>query len=402
ETTSDEMKQPEASEQSTTHDETYDETNSETRRDKRQHNGKRTRIQTDVLGVNGKSSKKHEHYTPHYHKSDFKASEVTSAIIATQKPHPLDNGVIKPKNSEEDNEIFNNDKDVQEDKTSSLESQYNEAQQQNDDDQLYQVDDEQLSSIENEPQNTSDQYEDTTESTTQPQKNNTINIENIYASQIVEEIRRERERKVLQKRQFKKALQQKRQENQQNDEDTIQKAIDEMYAQQAKHYIGESSLDEEQSNDISDVDDSEDISSDNLTENSSHNDQNNASEFNYQEIDLDNVSSVHNIDNNQVYESLDETANPTVNLSDEPEITAMDVSQDEAGSENEQQNTSSEAESHVQQNASNLTEVDENVAISDARYRELSEAQKDMSQSTTDVDSKQNEDVEKMPQTQDE
>ena len=37
---------------------------------------------------------------------------------------------------------------------------------------------------------------------------NTINIENIYASQIVEEIRRERERKVLQKRRFKKALQQ--------------------------------------------------------------------------------------------------------------------------------------------------------------------------------------------------
>lgn len=31
---------------------------------------------------------------------------------------------------------------------------------------------------------------------------NTINIENIYASQIVEEIRRERERKVLQKRRF--------------------------------------------------------------------------------------------------------------------------------------------------------------------------------------------------------
>ena len=37
---------------------------------------------------------------------------------------------------------------------------------------------------------------------------NTINIENTHASQIVEEIRRERERKVLQKRRFKKALQQ--------------------------------------------------------------------------------------------------------------------------------------------------------------------------------------------------
>ena len=33
---------------------------------------------------------------------------------------------------------------------------------------------------------------------------NTIKIENIYASQIVEEIRREREHKVLQKRRFKK------------------------------------------------------------------------------------------------------------------------------------------------------------------------------------------------------
>ena len=33
---------------------------------------------------------------------------------------------------------------------------------------------------------------------------NTINIENIYASQIVEEIRRERERKVLQKRRLRK------------------------------------------------------------------------------------------------------------------------------------------------------------------------------------------------------
>ncbi len=35
---------------------------------------------------------------------------------------------------------------------------------------------------------------------------NTIKIENIYASQIVEEIRRERERKVLQKRRFKKSV----------------------------------------------------------------------------------------------------------------------------------------------------------------------------------------------------
>ncbi len=56
---------------------------------------------------------------------------------------------------------------------------------------------------------------------------NTIKIENIYASQIVEEIRRERERKVLQKRRFKKALQQKREEHKNEEQDAIQRAIDE-------------------------------------------------------------------------------------------------------------------------------------------------------------------------------
>ena len=45
----------------------------------------------------------------------------------------------------------------------------------------------------------------TTKSTPNYSKvDNTIKIENIYAPQIVEEIRRERERKVLQKRRFKK------------------------------------------------------------------------------------------------------------------------------------------------------------------------------------------------------
>ena len=43
-----------------------------------------------------------------------------------------------------------------------------------------------------------------------------MNIENIYASQIVEEIRRERE-KAQQKRKFKEALQNKRQQTADND-----------------------------------------------------------------------------------------------------------------------------------------------------------------------------------------
>ncbi|MEJ7197694.1 hypothetical protein WL333_12860, partial [Staphylococcus epidermidis] len=80
----------------------------------------------------------------------------------------------------------------------------------------------------------------------------TININNIYASQIVEEIRRERERKVLQKRRFKKALQEKRQQNQESNEDSIQKAIDEMYAKQAQQYVGDSSLDIEDQEEFND------------------------------------------------------------------------------------------------------------------------------------------------------
>ena len=62
-----------------------------------------------------------------------------------------------------------------------------------------------------------------------------MNIENIYASQIVEEIRKERERKVQQKRKFKEALQNKRQQT--DEEDSIQRAIDEMYAKQASNNI---------------------------------------------------------------------------------------------------------------------------------------------------------------------
>ena len=57
-----------------------------------------------------------------------------------------------------------------------------------------------------------------------------MNIENIYASQIVEEIRKERERKVQQKRKFKEALQNKRQQT--DEEDSIQRAIDEMLSKQ--------------------------------------------------------------------------------------------------------------------------------------------------------------------------
>lgn len=70
-------------------------------------------------------------------------------------------------------------------------------------------------------------------------RDNTINIENIYASQIVDEIRREREKKIQQKKRFKEALQQKRAIKEEDPHADIQKAIDAMHASQARHLLGE-------------------------------------------------------------------------------------------------------------------------------------------------------------------
>ena len=73
-----------------------------------------------------------------------------------------------------------------------------------------------------------------------------MNIENIYASQIVEEIRRERE-KAQQNVSLKKLY--RISVNNQRIMITKSKVIDEMYANQAKQYTGESSLDHEENND---------------------------------------------------------------------------------------------------------------------------------------------------------
>ena len=159
-----------------------------------------------------------------------------------------------------------------------------------------------------------------------------MNIENIYA-QIVEEIRKERERKVQQKRKFKEALQNKRQQT--DEEDSIQRAIDEMYAKQAEQYTGESSLNQgdnvsNKSNE-SEIDKSkhsyhskdksladehnrlvqnqtdEQTNSDNV-DNQTEVSNESLEPYNYEEIDLNQVSSVQQVrqDDVQVKDVLEE------------------------------------------------------------------------------------------------
>lgn len=397
--------------QRTKQNNTRDEVVSEPKSEQRSHKGKRMRIQTDVLRANAAS--KHKTNTPSYHQSDFKASEVPSAIFGTKKPSPLVNGVIK---QNQQSEADSNDDKV------SLEfdntDQHDSHNSSSDDTTYYNdqyVDDltkdnnavassstiEQTEDSESEEEKIQNNSFDATEIAKQEplakraKIDNTIKIENIYASQIVEEIRRERERKVLQKRQFKKALQQKRHEYQENQEDSIQKAIDEMYAKQAQNYIGESSLDaEDQTTNATEIDSEasvQDAPNPNVTQNTSDNQQEEEidSTYNYEEINLDNIRDIHTI--NDEYVNIDTEIQTDKSIT-EPQAIDDDMSEDKDENvsydlTNTHDNKSSDEVFNSQSNESlnkdtteiqSETEASQNAEtvdndIADANYRELAD-----------------------------
>ena len=172
-----------------------------------------------------------------YLNHSFKSSEVPSAILV-QKRRPIENGVIPPEHKE-----LNDKETVQQDEVShstksidaskmflivtitilkkSTEKQQTTAQTESSSENMHNVE--------------KSNYQTTKRKTPNYSKvDNTINIENIYASQIVEEIRRERERKVLQKRRLRKPY------NKTSTKSTVRrgfnsKAIDEMYASPTLH-----------------------------------------------------------------------------------------------------------------------------------------------------------------------
>ncbi|WP_210139038.1 DNA translocase FtsK [Staphylococcus sp. GDY8P156P] len=369
----------------------------QTENETRTHKGKRMRIQTDVLRAN--ASSKHKPTTSNFHHSDFKASEVPSAIFGTKKPRPLENGVIKRQDdSEEGTQAENetnhrnyNDESSQQkhqtvkDSDSNSTDIQNEAHMyhENSNDTAYDLSDNKERRDAQHVEENGEEVELNQPVTSQNKKDNTIKIENIYASQIVEEIRRERERKVLQKRQFKKALQQKRHDNQDKQEDSIQKAIDEMYAKQARNYIGESSLDED--GNAMNMSKSKTSTSRQSAENQQQTESTNSEDieedsntpFNYEEVDLDHVRDVHTINNEQVNVN-------TKNDSSAIEANQNQVEQVTPNSDFENQND--ENNTAIESSQSDMSEnertyileksferyLDEN-DVDDAQYRELSE-----------------------------
>ncbi|HDD7071784.1 TPA: DNA translocase FtsK [Staphylococcus aureus] len=216
--------------------------------------------------------------TTDYHKESFKTSEVPSAIFGTMKPKKLENGRIPVSKSSEKVESDKQKYDKYVAKTQTSQNKHLEQEKQKD--SVVKQGTASKSSDEN--------VSSTTKSTPNYSKvDNTIKIENIYASQIVEEIRRERERKVLQKRRFKKALQQKREEHKNEEQDAIQRAIDEMYAKQAERYVGDSSLNDENKKASIQNEDTDDTHVD-------------ESPYNYEEVSLNQVSTTKQLSDDEV------------------------------------------------------------------------------------------------------
>lgn len=199
---------------------------------------------------------------PNYHQKPFQASEVPSAIFGTKQPKKIENsGLNQPPGARKAMPQLQKNERVVQEATPQAESTTTR-------------------------QNRTTERSGTSKSPTR--RHNTIHIENIYASQIVEEIRREREKKMLQKKNFKEALKKKRESYEQHANPDIQKAIDEMYSAQARQLLGDQyteSTDETLSEDLLNeetVDATTEQNKDATTL---------TSNFEYEEVDLSEVES---------------------------------------------------------------------------------------------------------------
>lgn len=158
--------------------------------------------------INNSSRQERFDTKPTYHQKEFRASDVPSAIFGTKTPKAFKNSGLNqsPDTRHQTNAINGENKPG----------------------------DNEYSSLKKENKHSTFRHKTPNYS----KRDNTINIENVYASQIVEEIRREREKKVLQKKRFKEALEKERALKQKSAHSDIEKAISEMHAAQAQSLLG--------------------------------------------------------------------------------------------------------------------------------------------------------------------
>ncbi|EGQ4400118.1 DNA translocase FtsK [Staphylococcus pseudintermedius] len=199
---------------------------------------------------------------PNYHQKPFQASEVPSAIFGTKQPKKIENsGLNQPPGARKAMPQLQKNERVVQEATQQAESTTTR-------------------------QNRTTERSGTSKSPTR--RHNTIHIENIYASQIVEEIRREREKKMLQKKNFKEALKKKRESYEQHANPDIQKAIEEMYSAQARQLLGD------QYTESTDETISEDLLNEETVDTTTEQNKDATtltSNFEYEEVDLSEVES---------------------------------------------------------------------------------------------------------------
>ncbi|ARJ50028.1 DNA translocase FtsK [Staphylococcus lutrae] len=224
---------------------------------------------------------------PNYHQKPFKASEVPSAIFGTQPPKQLDSN------------RFNSTQGA---RKTTAHSVSNESDVRSSESQMDAV--------------PKDEKRVSGKSKNPTRRRNTINLENFYASQIVEEIRREREKKLMKKKNFKEALKKKRESQAYQQQPDIQKAIDDMYSAQARQLLGET-----YAKDTNDTIEDEPTTHDSETPVVSQSDtQETEPNFEYEEIDLTQVEMANDDDaQNRTAQSTDEeVTQPVVLHTDHP------------------------------------------------------------------------------------
>ena len=199
-------------------------------------------------------------------------------------------------------------------------------------------------------------------------RDNTVNIENIYASQIVDEIRKEREKKVLQKKRFKEALQHKKTSHHTEEQSSIQKAIDEMYASQARHLLGDdyhSAYEKKEHDDLVATAQDKDAHA-NLIENQTPHD----ASIEYEEIDLNQIDASSHTSEKDINENEEHIAQED-NLNDETksnntsqapgqDLTAKAINNDKPHQQSEEFYDFDENEDTNDQNENELMDIPQN------------------------------------------
>ncbi|HHU6749443.1 TPA: DNA translocase FtsK [Staphylococcus pseudintermedius] len=241
---------------------------------------------------------------PNYHQKPFQASEVPSAIFGTKQPKKIENsGLNQPPGAR---------KAIPQSQSSERVAQKSTSQAQT------------ITTT----QNQTTQRSGTSKS--QTRRHNTIHIENIYASQIVEEIRREREKKMLQKKNFKEALKKKRESYGQHANPDIQQAINEMYSAQARQLLGDQYAESDDKTISEDLLNEETVDA---TTEQNDDASTSMSNFEYEEVDLSEVESKNN--NHSDSSTHEETAEneldiEEVSFEDESPISQADRAETDA------------------------------------------------------------------------